>query len=572
MEELTPISVSEPIQNVYVYDFGQNFAGTVRINVKGQRGQILTLRYGEALNTEALRNKDDVTGTVWTANLLSAEATDYYVMRGDAQGECYEPSYTYHGFRYLQITGLDEPVAPEDITGIVLSSDLEQTGDFECSNELLNRYFQNTVWSQRSNFMDNPTDCAQRDERHGWAGDAQIISLAASYNMNTYAFYRKYLGELRALQTPEGAFTDIAPASLGGIGNNCWGDAAAVITWNLYTQYGSRNIITENYEALCRWVDYLVKTSDDFIRYHESYGDHLSFEDTPAELSDTAWCAHSADLLSRMAAVLGRTEDEQRYRQIYENYKTAWQNAFVTEQGITVCDTQTSYALGLAFDLFTEDTKAAAAERLDLLAQYSDYHIKTGYSGIAYLLPALVDAGLTGTAYAYLLQESGPSLLALVRQGATTNYESLNVYRENEDGTYSISGSMNHNAYGAPVSWIYTGILGIKSDENDPAYHHILLCPEPDAALTYAAGRYESVYGNIKMEWQQENNGYSFAVSIPANTTAELELPIPEEGAVYQESGVPAQDAEGVEYLGVDPARGKMKYRIVSGDYFFAPR
>lgn len=572
VEELTPVSVSEPEKNVYVYDFGQNFAGTVRIKVRGERGQVLTLRYGETLNTDSMCNKDDLTGTVWTENLLTAEATDYYVMKGDAEGEYFEPSYTYHGFRYLQITGLDEPVVPEDITGIVLSSDLEQTGSFECSNELLNGYFQNTVWSQRSNFMDNPTDCAQRDERHGWAGDAQIISLAASYNMNTYAFYRKYLEELRALQTPEGAFTDIAPANLGGIGNNCWGDAAVVITWNLYTQYGSRNIITENYEALCRWMDYLVKTSDGFIRYHESYGDHLSFEDTPAELSDTAWCAHSADLLSRMAAVLGRTEDEQRYRQIYENYKTAWQNAFVTEQGITVCDTQTSYALGLAFDLFTKDTKAAAAERLDLLAQYSDYHIKTGYSGIAYILPALADAGLTGTAYAYLLQESGPSLLALVRQGATTNYESLNVYRENEDGTYSISGSMNHNAYGAPVSWIYTGILGIRSDENDPAYHHILLCPEPDAALTYAAGRYESVYGNIKVEWQQENNGYSFAVSIPANTTAELELPIPEEGAVYQESGRAVQGAEGVEYLGVDQARGKMKYRIVSGDYFFAPQ
>ncbi|MCH5262904.1 MAG: family 78 glycoside hydrolase catalytic domain [Lachnospiraceae bacterium] len=569
VEEMTPLSVSEPEENVYVYDFGQNFAGTVRIRVTGERGQTITLRYGEALNTETMRNKDDAVGCVWTENLLTAEATDYYVLKGAPEGESYEPMFTYHGFRYLQITGLSEPIPIENVAGIVLSSDLEQTGDFECSNELLNQYYRNTVWSQRSNFMDNPTDCAQRDERHGWAGDAQVFSLTASYHMNTYQFYRKYLNELGLLQTPEGAFTDIAPAIMGGLGNNCWGDAAVVLTWNLYTQYGGRSILEENYEALCKWMDYLVDTSDDYIRNHGGYGDHLSSEDTPAELSDTAWCAHSAELISKMALILGKTEDAAYYGQVYENYKTAWQNAFVTEGGITVCDTQTSYALGLAFGLFPEDMEESAADRLNTLAEYSAYHINTGYSGIGYLLPALSEAGMSQTAYGLLLREDYPSLLHLADRGATTIYESLNVYRENDDGTYSIYGSMNHYAFGAPAGWLYTGVLGIKSDENAPGYHHILLEPEVSDALTYAKGSYESIYGDIKVEWKQTEQGYAFDIEIPANTTATLELPVPGDGKEYYESDTPVEKANGVQYLGEDSEKGKVKIEIASGSYYF---
>ena len=569
VKKMTPVSVLEPQENVYVYDFGQNFAGTVRIRVAGERGQTITLRYGEALNTETLRNRDDAVGTIWTENLLSADATDYYVLKGVAGGESYEPMFTYHGFRYLQVTGLDKPIPAEDVTGIVLSSDLEQTGDFECSNELLNQYYRNTVWSQRSNFLDNPTDCAQRDERHGWAGDAQVFSLTASYHMNTYQFYRKYLNELRLLQTPEGAFPDIAPADLGDMGNNCWGDAAVVITWNLYTQYGRRHILEENYEALCRWIDYLVDTSDDYIRNRGGYGDHLSLEGTPTEMSDTAWCAHSAGLVSKMAAILGNTEDAEYYGQISENYKSAWRKAFVTEDGTTVCDTQTSYALGLAFGLFSGDMEEDAADRLNTLAEYSGYHINTGYSGIGYLLPALSEAGLTQTAYNYLLQEDYPSLLYFAGHGATTIYESLNAYMENEDGTYSINGSMNHYAFGAPVSWLYTDVLGIQSDENAPGYHHILLKPEVGTALTYAKGSYESIYGNIKMEWKQTDDGYVFDIEIPANTTATLELSIPDYINEYYEGSQPVEKADGIQCLGEDSERGKVQFEIVSGSYSF---
>lgn len=577
VEELFPMSVSEPCEDIFVYDFGQNFAGTCRIKVTGNAGQILTLRYGEALNAEALNNSDDIAGTVWTENLLTADAIDYYVLSGDPNGEYFEPEFTYHGFRYLQIEGLKEPLLPEDVKGIVLSSDLKRTGTFECSNDLLNQYYENTIWSQKSNFIDNPTDCPQRDERHGWAGDAQIYSLAASYHMDTYNFYKKYLNELKLLQTEGGAFPDMSPRNFAtdwdgrsaNAINNCWGDAAIIITWNLYIQYGDLSVLQENYEALCMWMDLLIDTSDDYVRSWGGYGDHLSLESTPADLSDTAWCAHSAELLSKMAAALGKWEDSEYYRQIYENYKSAWQNNYVLEDGITICDTQTSYVLGLAFDLFPEDLEENATARLNLLAQYSAYHIHTGFSGIGYILPALSKQNHTETAYTFLLQEEFPSLLHPAAHGATTVYEQLTGYTENEDGTYHLDGSLNHYAFGTPVSWIYTNLLGIKCDENDPGFHHILLEPEVSGKLTYAKGSYESIYGKIQMAWEQTDSGYSFDIIIPANTSAAVMLPIPDGEKSYLENGKKLDRAEGVEYLGEE--NGKIKFNLGSGHYFFTP-
>ncbi|MBD5548951.1 MAG: family 78 glycoside hydrolase catalytic domain [Lachnospiraceae bacterium] len=575
VEVLTPVSVSEPEENILVYDFGQNFAGTCRIKVKGDAGKVITLRYGEAVNEEELKNKDDEVGTIWTENLFTAEATDYYVLKGDDKGEIFEPEFVFHGFRYLQVSGIGEGISIEDVEGLVLSSDLEQTGSFSCSNKMLNRYYQNTIWSQRSNFMDNPMDCPQRDERHGWAGDAQIFSLTASYHMDTYNFYEKYLRELRLLQSEGGSFTDMAPRNFGtdwdGTGgasaNNCWGDAAVVITWNLYTQYGDKIILRENYEALCSWVDMLAATSEDYIRDWGGYGDHLSLEDTPSDLSDTAWCAHAADLLSRMAKVLGEEEDAVYYEQIYEEFRKAWQGRYILSDGTTTCDTQTSYVLGLAFSLFPEELEGAAAERLHLLAQYSDYHIKTGYSGIGYLLPVLSHNGMKETAYEMLQNEEGPSLLYAVAQGATTTWESFFAYQE-EEGGYRLDGSLNHYAYGTPAGWLYTDVLGIQSDEADPGFKHILLEPLTGGGLSFAEGSYTSTYGKISVEWKETETGYEYRFEIPANTTATLSLPSSEN--MYFVDEKPAEDADGVVFLERDEE--KVKYELVSGTYCFVSK
>lgn len=579
INELTPVSVSEPVDNVFVYDFGQNFAGTCQIKVTGEKGQVITLRYGEALNKENLINKDDAVGTIWTENLLTAEATDYYVMKGDKNGEIFEPEFVFHGFRYLQISGIDEPIPANDIKGLVLSSHLDQTGSFTCSNEYLNQFYQNTINSQQSNFLDNPTDCPQRDERHGWAGDAQVYSLTASYHANTYSFYEKYLEELRLLQTEGGSFTDMAPRNFGtqwdgtggGATNNCWGDAAVVITWNLYTQYGDKAIIEENYDALCKWMEVLVSTSDNYIRSWGGYGDHLSLEDTPADLSDTAWCAHSADLLSKMAQVLGKSDDATYYQEIYENYKQAWQSQYVLPDGMTLCNTQTSYVLGLAFSLFPEELEAAAANHLITLIESGDYHMKTGFSGIGQLLPALSGHGYTDAAYRLLLQEEAPSLLYQVKQGATTTWELWNGYKEEPDGTYYLDGSFNHYTYGTSAGFLYTDVLGIKSDETAPGYQHILLEPKTSEYLTFAKGSYESMYGTICCEWKLTEKGYQYSFEIPANTTATLILPTLPNDQTYLESGKAAGKAEGVTLIteSNEGSEDRILYKLVSGSYCF---
>ena len=573
--ELTPVSVSEPVENVFVYDFGQNFAGTCRIHIKGNQGQVITLRYAEALNTDTLSNRDDLPGTIWTENLLTADATDYYVLSGNPDGETFEPEFTFHGYRYLQITGLEEAIPVDDITGIVLSSDLDQTGAFTCSNELLNQFYQNTINSMQSNFLDNPTDCPQRDERHGWAGDAQIFSLTASYHANTYSFYEKYLEELRLLQSEGGSFSDMAPRNFGtnpdGTGgaasNNCWGDAPVVITWNLYMQYGDKAILRENYEALCKWVDVLVLTSEDYIRSYGGYGDHLSLESTPNDLSDTAWCAHSAHLLSKIAYALDKPEDAVYYESVYNSFKQAWQSRYVLPDGMTICHTQTSYALGLAFSLFPEELTDEATTHLLSLLENSGYQVKTGFSGISQLLPALSRYGHTDTAYQLLLQESYPSLLYPVKQGATTTWELWQGHHENGDGTYRLEGSFNHYAYGAPASFIYTDILGIKSSEAKPGYQHILLEPRPHELLSFAKGSYESIYGTIYSSYEKTEAGYCYRFTIPANTNATLTLPLLPEGQSYLADDKPIDANPNITCNGI--LGSQISFELSSGSYCF---
>lgn len=531
IQELGPISVSEPVSGTYVYDFGQNFAGVCRITMNAKAGDLVTLRYGEALNSDTLRNKDDVVGTIWTENLLTADATDYYLAIDGEQ--TYQPVSVYHGFRYLQITGLEEAPSLDQVTGIVLSSDLDLSGEFECSDEAVNQYWSNTVWSQKSNFLDNPTDCAQRDECHGWAGDAQIFSGMACYNSNSDLFYRKYLKELCSLQSDDGAFPDMAPRNFGtgwdgrggAGGNNCWGDAAVVIAWNLYTQYGDVAVLQEYYDALCKWIDYLEAHSENGLRTEENgYGDHFSVESTPKGLTDTAWSAHSADLISKISTVLGKTDEAIHYQQVFEQFRDAWLREYVSEDGVIECYSQTAYALGLAFDLFPETMRQMAAECLLNNVTFNQYEFHAGYAGLGYVLPALSEAGYSDAAYEMLCNTGERSLLYPVIQGATTTPEYLSAYQE-MNGELVLDGSLNHYAYGAPAQWLYTNVLGIRSDKENPGFKHFSIRPEVTDRWSYAKGAYESMYGRIEVSWEHEENGYLYHIRIPANTTATVELP-----------------------------------------------
>lgn len=524
IEERSYVSVTEPEEGCFVYDFGQNFNGVCYISVQGEKGQVVTLRYAETLNEEMMSCRDDIVGTVWTENLYTAQNTDYYILKGEEQ-ESFCPRFVCRGFRYVQITGLDEALSKEDITAFVLSTDNERTGWFECSDESVNRLYHNIYSTQISNYVDIPTDCPQRDERLAWTGDAQVFALTGSYNANIYTFMDKYLDALRAGQNADGSVQDIGFLDFSSGGNNGWGDALIVIPWTLYQQYGNVEIIEKNFTAMCAYMDYLVRTSDDFIRNDEGFADHNAVSCSGDAINNTAQCAYAARLLAKMCAVIGETEEAEKYEEIFEKYKRAWQNNYLNEDGSIGEWLPADYTLGLAFGLYPEEMEGAGADKLNIAVEVSGFHMSTGYVSTPFLLPVLCKYGYTNSAYLLLMQDTAPSWNAMFAHGGTTITEGWNTYSEAEDGSYYINGSLNHYALGSVGAWFYTDILGIKQDENHPAFEHFILEPRPGGGLTYASGYYNSMYGRIESAWYVEDSEIVFRFTIPANTSATVTLP-----------------------------------------------
>lgn len=522
--ELSPIAVTKPEKGCFVYDFGQNFNGICRISVQGEKGQIVTLRFAETLNEETMSCKDDVVGKIWTQNLYTAKNTDYYVLKGEEK-ETFSPRFVCRGFRYVQITGLDEALAEGDITALVLSSKNERTGSFQCSEEKVNRLYDSIYWSQLSNYVDIPTDCPQRDERLAWAGDAQTFAPTGSYNANIYTFMEKYLDALRAGQNADGSVQDVGFWDDTSGGNNGWGDAIITIPWTLYQQYGNPKIIEENFESMCAYMDYLVATSEDYIRNDEGFADHNSMSSSGDAINNTAQCAYAAKLLAKMCRIIGEEEAGARYEEIYEGYRQAWQKNYLNEDGSIGEWLPTDYTLGLAYGLYPEELETAGAEKLNIAVEACGFRMNTGYIATSFLLPVLCQYGYTDAAYQLLLQDSAPSWNAMLSHGGTTIAEGWNTYSEAEDGSYSINGSLNHYALGSVGEWFYTGILGIKKDEEAPAFKHFILEPKPGGGLTSASGSYESMYGTIESSWIVEGEETVFRFTIPANTSATVILP-----------------------------------------------
>ncbi len=564
---LEPVTVTNPKPGTYVYDFGQEFSGNCRIRVQGNAGDCITLRYAEALNTENLVNPDDVPGTVWTRNLLTARNTDYYFLKGGEE-ETYEPLLVTRAFRYVQISGLDEDTRLLDAEGIVLMSDLTETGSFETSDIWLNRLYHNILWSQRSNFLDVPTDCPQRDERFGWAGDIGVFADTAVYNMQARSFLKDYLRWMRLQQKEDGSLPDMAPhTSNQDFGNSGWGDAFVSIAWALYQQYADLGVVSENFDAMCAWVDYLMTTEENGLRIKDGgYGDHLQYHTTPKELTDTAQAAYSALLVSRMAEKLERPEEVQKYREIYETFRSGWQEEWLEADGMLSAGTQTAYALGLKLELYPEELREAGAEYLRSCVQWFDYHPAVGYVGMPHLLPALETAGGSEDAYRVLLQKTAPSWNYQIAMGATTLSEAWPGYTGYEDGTYSLHGSLNHHAPGSIGEWFYSGILGISSVADNPGFKRILLKPQITDQLQYAGGGYSSMYGRIESRWENTENGYVYRMTIPANTSAEVVLPIRGTGQVT-ESGLVLEEGNGITVL--SQTETEVRLEMLSGRYEF---
>ncbi len=560
--ELPAQEVTAPDEDTYLVDLGQNMVGNVRLTVRGAApGDEITLRYGEVLTPE---------GELYTENLRSARATDTYVAAGEPV-ETWQPRFTFHGFRYVEVSGYPGDLADDAVVGVVLGTDVPRTGTFASSSPMLNQLQSNIEWSQRGNFLSVPTDTPARDERMGWTGDINVFAPTAAFNSDISRFLGdKWLRDLRDAQRPDGAVTDVVPfVPVVGAGNAGWGDAAITVPYTIWQAYGDTSVITENYDAMTDWIAYLEETSDGLLRPASGYGDHLNLDDpTPVDLVSTAYFAHVADLLSTMATAVGETEDAAELADLSDRVGQAFRGAYLAEDGRLTGDTQTSYVLALAFDLVPDDQREQVTDHLLRRLEDRDWHLATGFLGTPNLLDALSENGHLDIAYRLLSQRSYPSWGYEIDKGATTTWEHWNSIKPDGSFMDPSMNSFNHYAYGAVGSWMYRNIAGIAPDAQAPGYRNTIVRPVPGGEITSAAGSYESRFGQVATDWQLTDAGLAIDVTVPAGAGATVYIPEPETGTLL-ESGVSAAEAEGVELLGTRD--GVAVYQVGSGEYSFRP-
>ncbi|WP_248927032.1 glycoside hydrolase family 78 protein [Paenibacillus hamazuiensis] len=563
-ESLVPVKMWRTEWGTFMFDMGQNMVGWVRLKAGGVAGTRISVSHAEMLQED---------GRLYTENLRRAVQKDVYVLRGEGV-ETFEPHFTFHGFRFVEVEGLAGEPSADTVTGRVVHSDTPAVGALMTSDEMVNRLISNIRWGQRGNYLSVPTDCPQRDERLGWTGDAQIFIRTASYNMDVSRFFVKYMNDITDFQSPEGAFPDVAPdagwfefkqvSSVKWFApdNAGWGDAGVIIPWTLYLMYEDRAILEDNYDAMKRWVEYLKANSNNLIRPdYANYGDWLSINaDTPKDVLATAYFAYSAKLFSQIAGVLGRSEDERRYRELFEQIGEAFVREYVDETGMIRGDTQTVYVLALYFGLLPEKLKPLAVNRLEQLIRENGNHLSTGFLGVGYLLPALTENGLEELAYTLLHQDTFPSWLYSVRHGATTIWERWDGWTDMGGFQDPGMNSFNHYSLGSVGEWMYRYMAGIDADPQQPGFKHIVIHPRPGGRLTEVRASFESGYGLIGSSWKKKGDRFTLEIDVPVNTTATVYVP---DG----ELTVPA----GAEELPASAA-GKRTFRVGSGRYEFVSR
>jgi alpha-L-rhamnosidase len=528
MEEIRPVRIFKAPNGDTVVDMGQNMVGWLRVKARGPAGTGIILRHAEALDKD---------GNAYFENLRSALQTNRYILKGSGT-ETFEPHFSFQGFRYATVSGFPGEPALDAFTGIVVYSDIPKTGWFACSNPLINKLQENIWWGQKGNFLDVPTDCPQRDERLGWTGDAQAFARTACFNADVAAFYSKWLQDLEADQKEDGAVPHVVPDILSlnktnrSAASAGWADAAVIVPWTVYLCYGDKRILERQYASMKAWVDYVRRragekwiwnndfTFGDWLMFHSDRSDYTGAS-TDKDLIATAYFARSADLLSRAAGVLGRAGDAALYRDVCEKIRSAFQNEFVTGGGRLSSNTQTAYALALAFGLLPENKRQEAAFRLAGDVR-SFGHLTTGFLGTPLLCPVLARFGHADLAYMLLNRTEYPSWLYPVTRGATTIWERWDGVRP--DGAFQDKGmnSLNHYAYGAIGEWLYSYVAGIELDEADPGYRHIILQPHPGGGLTWANARLFTQYGPVVSEWTIADGRMAYTAEVPPNTKATL--------------------------------------------------
>ena len=566
IREIKAVKITQPKPGVWVIDLGQNMAGWERLKVVGPAGTEITMRHGEMLNPD---------GTIFE-NLWHAAAVSICIKKTEAE-ESFEPHFTYFGFRYVQMTGFPGEPTLDTITGIVIHTDLPDTGSFECSEPLVNRLQQNIVWTQRANYHSVPTDCPQRSERLGWAGDAFIYARTGAFNMDISAYFTKWLRDMDDAQREDGLYSDCAPKMPGHVLRLSapWADAGIICPWTIYLCYGDKRILEQRYERMRKYLDYRCAASDNLTYKGYSWGDWLNVaRNLSGELIGTAFFAYIAGLFSKIATVLGKTGDALKYGQLAAKIRERFNEEFVTRTGRVLGDTQTAWVLALQFDLLAPEHRAGAVASLvgDIEAPHGN-HTSCGLIGAAYINHVLTNNGRIDKAYQLLLQKTNNSWLYPVTQGATTIWERWDgwlhekSWHRGKGFHHDHMNSFNHYAFGAIGEWLYQKVAGIDTDKQVPGYKRILIAPQPGGGLTYAKATYESIYGTIGSSWRRKGETLTLEVTIPPNTTATVFVPAAE-GAPVTEGGVAAAEAPGVEALGWE--NGAAVYRVGSGSYRFA--
>jgi alpha-L-rhamnosidase len=535
-ETLAPRSVTRLASGAFVIDFGQNFAGWVRLRVEGPMGTEVRLRHAELLH-------DD--GTLNFGSNENAEATDIFVLRGGGP-EVHEPRFTYHGFRYVEMTGFPGEPGPGALEGCFVHSDVGRTGEFRSSNELVNRVHRNIVWGQLSNLMSIPTDCPQRDERHGWLGDAHLSAEEAVYNFDMAAFYAKFLDDIRLAQKEDGSLPDVVPPYLPRLypADPAWSSAYATLVWLLWEHTGDGRTIARHYASLKKYIDFLGQSADrQIIRKLGKYGDwcppgSVVPKKAPVELTSTWYYYHDVLLVARMAAVLGRREDAQQYGKLADSIKTAFNETFLGETQYAAIrvspidnhPNQTSNALPLYLDMVPPDKKAKVLDSLlQSVVRLQDFHVDTGILGTRYILDVLTENGQAEAAYRMATQKSYPGWGYMLAEDATTLWERW------EKLTGHAMNSQNHIMLGSVDAWFYRIIAGLSPAL--PGWKAVRVRPHVLGEMSFAEARLETVAGKVRSAWTKTEDSFSLEFTIPVGATGEAHLPLLWHGARIYESG-----------------------------------
>jgi len=565
--KMEPKKVVEIGSGTYVFDMGQNMVGWATLRVSGAAGTRVKMRFAEILNPD---------GSIYTPNLRNADATDLYILRGEGQ-ESFTPHFTFHGFRYVEVTGYPGKPGLDALTGEVVSSvNGQPSGQLTTASALVNQMWSIGTWGQRGNYLSIATDCPQRDERLGWMGDAGVFWRTGAYNYDVAAFSQKFIQDIVDAQTSQGAFTNVSPNTLpfggestegaaawseGNVGAPGWGDAGVIVPWTTWVQYGNMSIIDDNWDAMKHWLSFIQEHNPDFLRKKgvgPNFADWLAPDpNTNKDLLATAYWALIANMMAEMARATGKDADARHYDEVVQSIREAFQKQYIKDTGEVGTGTQTSYVVALYTKMAPPALEPLLVDRLVKDIEGRGWHLSTGFLGTPFLLFTLSDHGRTDVAYRLLLNDTYPSWGYMLSKGATTWWERWN----GDTGDPSMN-SYNHYAFGSVMAWVYRYAAGIDTTLDGPGFKRIVIHPHLDPRIPSLHGEYDSAYGKIVSDWKAEaGQPFQLSVTIPANTSAKVVLPAAEGQTVTLFSKTSETHREGGLQV-VDVGSGSYRFEV----------